>query len=84
MEAVDVARIEADWVARFGYGVAILQEIVGHLRGPGHFTGAMQSEDEQVKDKPIVLEYECRELESTDQAIGIVVRHVWEHVREDP
>ena len=45
VEPIDVARIEADWVARFGYGVAILQEVVGHLRGSSHFTGAMQSED---------------------------------------
>ena len=45
VETIDIARIEANWVARFGYGVAILQEIIGHLRGPSHFTGAMQSED---------------------------------------
>lgn len=83
VEPIDVARIEADWVARFGYGVAILQEIVGHLRRPGHFTGAVQSEDEQIKDEPIVLEDERRELESADQAIGIIVRHVWGNVRED-
>lgn len=76
MESINVARVEADGVARFSYGVTILQEIVGHLRGARHFTGAVQSEYEQVEDEPIVLEYERRELETADQAVGIVVRHV--------
>ena len=43
--------------------ILVLQEVVGHLRRPGHFTRMLQTWEEQIKDQAIILEDECEELE---------------------
>jgi hypothetical protein len=55
VDAVDVARVKADRVARLGCRVAELEEVVGHLRWAGHLAGALETEDEDVEDETVVL-----------------------------
>jgi hypothetical protein len=44
----------------------VLQEIVRHLWRAHHLTSSLQAENEEIKDKTIVLEDEGRELKPTD------------------
>jgi hypothetical protein len=66
MNAIDVARVEADRMAGFGGAVSELQEVVGKLRRTGHFARTLQAEDEQVEYETVILEDEGGELKTTN------------------
>ena len=76
VEAVDVAGVEANGMSGFSGTITVLEEVVRELRRTGHFTGTLEAEDEEIEDKPVVLEHESRELKTPDKAIGVGVGHV--------
>jgi len=76
MEFVDIARVKADRMADFGGRIAVLEEIVGHLRGTGLFAGSLEAEDEEIHDETIVLENERGKLQSADETVRVRVGHV--------
>lgn len=51
VDPVDVSGIQPNGVPCLGSGVAILQEVVGHLRWTCHLACTLQPEDEDVEDK---------------------------------
>ena len=55
MYLVDVTRVQPDRVTSLGGRVTELQEIVGHLRRTCHLASALQSEDQDVENKTVVL-----------------------------
>lgn len=55
VDAVHVARVQADRVASLRRRVAELKEVVRHLRRSGHLARALKTEDEQVEDETVVL-----------------------------
>ena len=73
---VDITRVEADGVTCLRSNVAVLQEVVRHLRGTSHLARALQAENEQIQDETIVLEDEGGELKSADEAVRVRVGHV--------
>ena len=63
-------------MADFSGRIAVLEEIVGHLRGTSHLAGALETEDKEIHDETIVLENERGELQSTDETVSVRVGHV--------
>ncbi len=76
MQTIDVTGVEPDRVASFSGGIPILQEVVGHLRGSSHLAGSMETENEQIKDKAVVLEDESRKLKTADETKSIDMSHI--------
>jgi hypothetical protein len=68
--------IEPDRVPCLGRRVPELEEVVRKLGRTGHLTRALETEDEEIEDETVVLEDERRELETTNHAERIDVRHV--------
>ena len=77
VNAIDVTRVKTDGVARFGGGITILQEVVGHLWRTRHLAGPLQAQDQQVKNQPVVLEDEGGELEAADKTVSVRMRHIY-------
>ena len=76
VEAVDITRVEADWMAGLGGGISVLQEIVEHLWGTSHFTCTRQTKDHATVHQAVVLEDEGGELEDTNKAICVRMCHI--------
>ena len=55
---VDITRVEADGMRSFSGDILEGEEVVGHLRGTSHLTGALQTQDEEVENEAIVLDDE--------------------------
>jgi hypothetical protein len=81
VELVDVTRVETNRMAGLRGRIAILQEVVRHLRWTGHLARTLKTEDEDIQNETIVLEDEGGELETTDKTISVCVCHVC-NVRE--
>lgn len=64
-------------MASFSRRITVLKEVVRHLWRTSHLAGALQTENQEIEDKAVVLENECRELQSTDQDKGVSVCHVF-------
>jgi len=62
MKFLDIARVKTDMVADFRGRIAVLAEIVGHLRGTGHLAGSLEAEDEEIHDEAVDLENERGKL----------------------
>lgn len=77
MQAIHITGIQANGMASFSCRIPVLKEIVGHLWRTSHLAGSLQTKDEEIKDKAIVLENKCRELQSTDQTEGVGMRHIF-------
>ena len=76
MHAVNVSRVEPDGMGALGGHVLVCEEVVGHLRGPGHLGGAVQAQHQQVQHQAVVLHNEGCELQPTDDAVRVGVVHV--------
>ncbi len=76
MQSVHVARVQPNGMSGLCRGVTVLEEVVRHLRRASHFTCSLQTEDEEVEYQAIVLEYESGELEASNHAISVSVRHI--------
>ena len=76
MNAVDVALIESNGMSGLGGRVAELEKLVGHLWRTGKLAGSLQTKDQQVEHQSVVLRDERRELQTTNQTIGIDVVHI--------
>lgn len=76
MDTINVTAVEADWMGALCSTVLKAEEIIGHLWGASHFTGTMQTQDEQVHHEPIILHNEGSKLQASDNAVRIGVVHV--------
>lgn len=76
MDAVDVSTVQADGVSTLCSTVLEAEEIIGHLWRSSHFTGTVETQNEQVHHQPIVLHNEGGKLQASDDAVGVGVVHV--------
>lgn len=76
MDAINVATIQANWMANFTSNILKSQEIVRHLRRSRHFTSALQAKYKQVQHESIVLRDERGELQTTNDSVAVCVVHV--------
>lgn len=76
VDAINVTRVETNWVTNLSWGVAELKEVVGRLGRTGHFAGSLESENEDVENETVVLEDETGELESSNHSESVDVGHV--------
>ena len=77
VQFIDVAGVETDRMADFGGRITVLEEIVGHLGRTSHLAGTLETEDEEIHNEAVVLENKRGELQSTDEAVGVRVGHVF-------
>lgn len=78
MDAVNVSAVQANGVGTLCSTVLEAEEIVGHLRGSSHLTGAVKTQNEQVHHQPVVLHNEGGKLQAPDDAVRVGVVHVLE------
>src|SRR6218665_291969 len=76
MYTVNVSGVETNGVRRFCSNILEGQKVIWHLRRSNHFTGSLQAEYQQVKDKAIELDDERCKLQTSDDAIRVRVIHV--------
>lgn len=55
VDAIDVSAEETDGVGSLGGYVLETKKVIGHLRGPSHLTGPVQSQHQQIHHQAIVL-----------------------------
>lgn len=63
-------------MARLRHRVTVLEEVVGQLWRPCHFTCTLQAKDEEIEYEAVVLEDEGGELQASNHAMCIDVGHV--------
>lgn len=76
MDTVDISAEQPDGMGSFGADVLETEEVVRHLRWPGHLTGSLQPQHQQVQHQAIVLDDERGKLQPTDDAVTVCVIHV--------
>mmetsp|Transcript_46 Transcript_46/g.74 ORF Transcript_46/g.74 Transcript_46/m.74 type:complete len:259 (-) Transcript_46:3765-4541(-) len=73
---VHVTSVKTNGMADFCFHISKSQVFIRTLRCAGQFTCTSESKDEQVKNEPIILHNERRELKATNQPIRVCVHHV--------
>ena len=81
VQLVHVPAVQPDRVPRLRARVAVVDELVGHLRRAGNLAGARQPQHQQVQHQAVVLRHERRELQPADKTVRVGVAHVL--VRDD-
>jgi hypothetical protein len=64
----------------FSLPIPELQEVVRALRWTSNFAGTLETKQQKVKNKSIVLENKRRELKATNHTVAVNMIHVF--VRE--
>lgn len=63
--------------------VAVLQEVVRHLRKSSHLTRALKVKNQEVEYQAVILEDEGGKLQATDEAECVRVSHIYRVTRKD-
>lgn len=83
MDTVDISAEQSDGMGGLSADVLEAEEVVGHLRRPGHLTGPLQPQDQQVQHQAVVLHDERGELQPADDTVAVGVVHVLRNTTDD-
>ena len=76
VQTINITRVKSDGMTSLRRGIAILKEVVWHLRRACHLAGSLKAKNEQIQYEAVVLENKGRELKTTNEAKRINMGHV--------